>query len=129
MKVTGPPVLRLAFVVLGASQLGLGLWMAFAPASFADTIGGFGPFNDHYVRDVSTWYLALGAALLVAARLPSWRVPVAVLGLAQYVLHLVNHLVDVGDSDPTWAGPLDVVLLAGFALVLAALVRRLPERA
>ncbi len=116
------------FVLLGVSQLALGAWMALAPESFTDTIGGFGPFNPHYVRDVSTWYVALGLALVVAAARPTWRIPVAALALVQYLLHLVNHVVDVGDADPGWAGPLDAVLLAAFAVVLAVLLREVRER-
>lgn len=113
-----------ATLVLGLVQLGLGAWMLVAPRSFFDAIGGFGAFNEHYVRDVSTWYLALGAALVVAWRRPSWRVPVLWLAVLQYLLHLGNHLVDVGNAEPSWVGPFDVaalVLGAGaFAAVLAA---------
>ena len=86
--------------------------------------GGFGPFNDHYVRDVSTFYLALVLALVVASRRPSWRAPVLWVALLQYAFHAVNHVVDVGDAEPGWVGPADVISLAigaaAFALLLAA---------
>lgn len=39
--------LTAAYLVLGVVQLTLGLFIAFAPAAFADTIGGFGTRNDH----------------------------------------------------------------------------------
>src|SRR4029079_4325743 len=107
---------------LGIVQLGLGVWMAVAPESFFDAIGGFGPFNDHYVRDVSTFSLALGLGLVVASRRPSWRVPVRWVALLQYAFHVVNHVVDVGDAEPGWVGPADVISLAvgagAFALLL-----------
>ena len=115
-------------LALGLVQLGLGVWMAVAPESFFDAIGGFGPFNDHYVRDVSTFYLALGVGLVVASRRPTWRVPVLWVALLQYGFHVVNHIVDVGDAEPGWVGPADVVSLAAgaaaFVLLLAALRTR-----
>lgn len=105
--------------LMGATQAGLGLLMVVAPATFFDAIGPFGARNDHYIRDVSTFYLALGAALLVAARRPSWRVPVLALALAQYALHTVNHLVDIGKADPEALGPADAASLAVGAALLA----------
>ena len=116
-------VVATATLVLGVVQVGLGLWMALAPRSFFDSIGGFGSYNDHYLRDVSTFYLALGIGLIVASRRPSRRVPVLGVALLQYAFHVVNHVVDVGDADPSWAGPFDVISLAAgaaaFALLLA----------
>ena len=117
-------VVSVAMLVLGVSQLGLGVWMAAAPRSFFDAIGGFGAFNEHYLRDVSTFYLALGVALVVAWRRPAWRVPVLWIAVLQYAFHVVNHVVDVGDAEPGWVGPFDVISLAAgavaFALLLAA---------
>ena len=111
-----------AIAVFGASQVALGLWQAIHPESFFETVGGFGARNDHFIRDVATWYLALGAALLVAARRAAWRVPVLSLALIQYVLHLVNHVADVAESDPSWAGPVDAVGLAVAAAALAGVL-------
>jgi hypothetical protein len=115
-------------LVVGLAQVGLALWMAAAPESFYDAIGGFGPFNDHYVRDVSTFYLALGVGLVVAWKRTGWRIPVLFVAVLQYAFHVVNHLVDVGDAEPGWVGPVDVIALAlgtaAFALLLAASVQR-----
>jgi hypothetical protein len=108
---------------LAAFSLGLGTWQVLAPRSFYDALGPFGPLNDHYVRDYAAWSLAYGAALLVALRRPSWRAPLLALGLLQFALHTVNHLVDAGDADPVWVGVLDVVLLALTAGGLVLLVR------
>lgn len=60
----------------GLSQLVLGAWMAAAPSNFFRVLGGFGAGNAHYVRDVSTIYLALGVALVVSVRRPAWRAPI-----------------------------------------------------
>lgn len=108
-----------ALSVLGGIQIVLGLFIAFAPGAFADTIGAFGARNDHLARDIATIYFALGAGLLVAVRRPSWRRPVLLVAIVQYGLHTVNHLADVADADPGWAGPFDVAILASTLLVIA----------
>ena len=113
-----PPLLA----VFGLSQLVLGLLMAAAPGTFFSEIGPYGSENDHYVRDVSTLYLALGGVALIAVRRPSWRVPVLAFALAQYVVHVVNHLVDVGEAHPGWLGPANLVALALTALLLGWLL-------
>jgi hypothetical protein len=114
---------RLLFIALGLSQLALGLSQAIAPGSFHDAVADFGPQNDHYLRDISTLYLALGVALIVAADRPPWRVPVLAFATLQYALHAVNHLIDIGEADPGWIGPFDFVSLLLFAALLAYLWR------
>jgi len=106
-------------MILGVSQLALGLWMAISPGSFYDALGPFGDRNDHYLADVATFCLALGAVALVAARRPAWRLPVLAFAAIQYTLHAVNHLVDIGEGDPAWIGPFDFVTLALTAAGLA----------
>ena len=49
-------------------QLVLGLLLWLTPGFFFDEIGPYGPRNDHYMGDLATWYLALGAAALIALR-------------------------------------------------------------
>ena len=104
-----------------AVQLGLAIFMAVAPHRFYTAIGPFGARNDHYVRDVATYNAALGAALLVAVRRPSWRVPALAIMTLQFALHSVNHLVDIAAADPSWVGYLDFFALAAATLQLAAL--------
>ena len=91
---------RIVFGVLAAYHLALGLLMVVAPKVFFDQIGPFGARNDHYIRDVATFYLAFGVGLALAVRRPSWRVPVVAVVALQYVFHVVNHLVDVSKADP-----------------------------
>ncbi len=85
---------------------------AASPASFFEAIGGFGVRNDHYIRDVATFYLALGIVLFVAVPRPTWRVPVLLLASFEYGFHVINHVVDVASSTPAWVGPVDAVSLA-----------------
>lgn len=115
--------LRVLTFLVGLTHLALGAFMAIAPGPFYDAIGPFGARNDHYIRDVSTYNLALGVAFVIASRRPSWRVPVIAFTLLQYVLHTVNHLVDIGNADPKAIGPADAVSLALGAALLAWMLR------
>jgi presenilin-like A22 family membrane protease len=115
--------MRIILVVFGVTQIVLGLLLWLTPGFFFEQIGPFGERNDHYMGDVATFYLAIGAALLVAVRRESWRVPVLAIALAQYTLHAVNHLIDIGESDPDWIGPADFVSIALGAALLAWMLR------
>jgi hypothetical protein len=111
----------LALFALGQLVLGALLWLA--PGFFHDEIGPYGPRNDHYMGDLATWYLALGAVTLVAIRRASWRIPILALAFAQYALHSVNHLIDIGDADPSWLGPANFVSLVLATVLLAWMIR------
>jgi hypothetical protein len=115
--------LRPVLALLGAYHLLLGTIMVIAPRTFFDEIAAYGVYNDHYIRDVATFYLALGGCMLVAVARQSWQVPLLTFALVQYALHLLNHLWDIGDSDPAWLGPANVVALALIAGLIAWLVR------
>lgn len=98
--------------------------MIVSPGSFFDAIAGFGARNDHYIRDNATFPLAIGIGLLVAAQRPGWRFPVLLVSAVWYLAHAVNHLVDIGESDPGWVGPADfaALLLTGLVLLLLAVL-------
>jgi hypothetical protein len=115
--------MRPALLALSASSILLGLWMVVAPGSFFDAIADFGPRNDHFLRDVASYYLAAGIALAIAAGRPSWRAPVLALVTLQYGFHALNHLLDIGDADPSWVGPFDAVLLIATFGLLAVVLR------
>jgi len=100
---------------------GAGLWLT--PGFFHDEIGPYGARNDHYMGDLATWYLALGAATFVAVRHAGWRVPVLALAFIQYALHSINHLIDVGEADPGWLGPANLVSLLLATLLLGWMLR------
>jgi hypothetical protein len=112
-------MMRLLLIVFGLVQIVLGLLLWITPGFFYDEIGPFGARNDHYMADVATFYLALGAAALVSVRRASWRVPVLALALVQYALHALNHLLDIGESDPGWIRPADFVSLTLTTMLLA----------
>ena len=116
--------MRILLIVFAVGQLVLGLLLWLAPGFFFDEIGPYPPRNDHYMADLATFYLALGAVALVAVRRTSWRVPVLALALIQYALHSLNHLIDIGESDPSWLGPANFASLLLTALLLGWMLRR-----
>ena len=111
--------MRALLIAFAAVQLLLGLLLWLTPGFFYDEIGPFGARNDHYMADVATFYIALGTVAFMSVRRPSWRVPVLTLALFQYALHALNHLIDIGESDPGWIGPADFVSLTLVAVLLA----------
>jgi hypothetical protein len=121
--VTGSRALTGFLLAFGAGHLLLGVLMAAAPGTFFEEIGPYPPQNDHYLRDLSTFYLALGAAALVAWRRPTWRVPIIALALVQYALHALNHLVDVGEAEREALGPVNLALIGLTALALGWALR------
>lgn len=114
----------LMITLLGAYHLLLGGAMAVAPRRFYDDLATYGAYNDHFIRDLSTFYLALGAVLLVAAARHAWQVPLLVFAIVQYVLHVINHLVDIGDTDPGWLGAFNAISLAFVTALLWWALRR-----
>jgi hypothetical protein len=103
--------MKALLVVFAVVQLVIGILLWAAPDFFFEEIGPYGTRNDHYMGDAATWYLALGAAVLVAVSKASWRVPLLALAFIQYALHSLNHLIDVGEADPSWLGPANLVSL------------------
>jgi len=103
--------MRLALALLGALQLVIGLWLAIDPQGFADDVAPFGAIDDHFLRDIATFQVATGVALLMAVGRPAWRVPVLFFAVVQGVLHTINHLIDIGETDPSWQGPFNFVSL------------------
>jgi hypothetical protein len=119
---------RLAFLALALTSLGIGAWLFFFPHSFYDTIGAFEAYNRHYERDTATFYFAFAFGSYVAARRPAWRIPVLAMTTLQYLLHTINHGIDAGDANNSWAGPFDVVSLALATVQFAGLLWLLRRR-
>jgi hypothetical protein len=123
--------IRQALLLLAAVSLSIGVFMAIAPGTFVDDVAPFGAgADDHFLRDLATYQLAVGAALLLSIRRVSWRIPVLFLALLQGVLHTINHLIDIGDTDPSWLGPFDffslllLTVITGWVLAGAARLAR-----
>lgn len=121
--------LRPLMLVLGGYHLALGIVLAVAPRDFYDTIAGYPPYNAHFLRDVASFYLALGVATLIASARETWRVPILAFTLVQYAFHVINHIVDVTDSEPGWHGPANVGSLVVVGVLVWWLYRLAQERA
>jgi hypothetical protein len=115
------PQLRTVLMVAALYHLALGAFMALAPGAFYDSLGKFPPENHHYIKDVSTFYIALGVVFFVSVRRRSWRTPVLVFATLEYAIHAINHLVDVNDASSDFTGWFDFFSLALIAVILAAL--------
>jgi hypothetical protein len=115
--------MRALLTVFAAIQVLTGTLLWLTPGFFHEEIGPYGVRNDHYLGDLATWYLALGAALLVAVWRAGWRVPVLTVAFLQYALHSVNHLIDVGEADSGWLGPANLVSIVLATLLLGWLLR------
>jgi hypothetical protein len=118
-----PSTLLAGLVAFALVQLFLALFMAVAPHAFFTAVGPYGTYNGHYIRDVSTFYGAIGVALLVAVRMPAWRGPVLAITTIQYALHSLNHLLDIAKAHPAWTGYFNFFSLAAATLALAWLWR------
>ena len=110
-------------LLLGALyHLAIGGWFLLAPGSAYDTLAEFPPRNDHFLRDVSSFYLAFGLAFWVAARRPSWRAPVLALAAVQYAIHTVIHVFDVGEAATDGKGIFSAVSLGIATAILIFLL-------
>jgi hypothetical protein len=113
--------LRTILLVAAVYHLLLGAFMFFAPGGFYDSLGKFPPENHHYIKDVSTFYIALGVVFFVSVRRRSWRTPVLVFAALEYTIHALNHLVDVNKASSDFVGWFDFFSLALIALIFVAL--------
>ncbi len=121
--------MRILLIVFAVIQLVTGLLLWLTPGFFHEEIGPFGPRNDHYMGDLATFYVALGAVGLASLRRVSWRVPVLAFAVVAYALHSLNHLIDVGKSEPSWVGPVDLAVISLGTVLLAWMLTREREAA
>jgi hypothetical protein len=112
---------RLALLLLGVPQAGIGLWALIAPQGWYDSFPGagrhwlpaFGPYNEHFAVDAGAGLFAAGAlAILAAIWLERRVVQVAMVGfLAWSVPHAIWHLTAL-DALGTTDNAINVTLLA-----------------
>lgn len=116
--------LRIGIAALALYHIALAAFMAAAPHTFYTSLGPFGAYNSHYIRDTATFEAALGLGLLIAIGRASWRVPVLAVVTAQFALHTVNHLLDVDRAHPAWIGWFDFLGLLMATILLGTLLAR-----
>lgn len=127
-------VTRILLWILALSGLAVGLQALFAPQYFYDEfpfgrgwVAMDGPFNQHLVRDVGAFELALAvitfAALVVRSRLAAKLAALAwlVFSIPHGIYHVAHlHHVDAGDAIGIVLGTAGPALLALAVLVLPA---------
>lgn len=115
--------------VLAAASFANGLWMLVAPLHWYHRIPAgipdYGPFNAHFVRDIGSAYLTVGAALACVAVRGSARFELTSMAAFFAVVHAVVHVFDTacGHVGVThWLLDLPWVYFPAIALVWAAWV-------
>jgi hypothetical protein len=135
-------VVRAILLAASLSNGVIGVWATLSPRGWYDDFPGFGkvwvavegPYNEHLVRDVGAWSLALTVLTLAAAWGLERRFLIAT-GVAlavQAAAHAQHHITADNPFDST--GELaqatsGIVLLGVLGLVVAALAWRSPDSA
>lgn len=110
------------------------VWMLVQPASWYTELPAgvpdFGPYNEHFVRDIACAFAMVAAALGWAAQRPSLRAPLVSLAALFLMAHASLHVFDtyrgVVSADHWWIDFPGVYLPAAitFCLALQAHARR-----
>jgi hypothetical protein len=121
--------------IVGIGNVANAVWMLARPEGwFHDlpaAVPDFGPLNEHFVRDIGSAFLVQGVALLWAAFVPAWRVPLVAPVALFAVLHALAHVYDTarGLVGPAhWMIDLPAVYVPALLMVtfLWLLARRAP---
>ena len=120
--------------VLALLNFANGLWMLADPKLwYTDLPAGvpdFGPYNEHFVRDLGAVFICLGAALAWAARRAEFRLPLVALTTLFYVLHAAGHVFDTArgfvDAHHWWLDVPGVYAPAVLLVVMTAKLARQP---
>ena len=98
--------IRIGLAVLAVPTLLTGAWAVFAPSSWYSDFGtdlappsAFGAYNEHFVQDLGSGYLGIGAVLVLALVWPRLEaVRIALIGFLVFSTpHLVVHIVERGE--------------------------------
>jgi hypothetical protein len=139
MSERGSLWLRAGLLYAALVNASVGVWASVSPRGFYDEFPGLGrvwvavdgPYNEHLVRDVGAWALAL-MVLCIAAAWTLSRVTVIAAGVAlavqsaPHLLYHVRHTEPYGDGDLVASlGGIAAVLVVGVLIAVAGV--RLPS--
>lgn len=109
---------------IAATQLITAAWMLLDPHGFHASVGAFGPYNGHYLRDAMAMFAGLGVALAASVRWPVLRAGALAVASASIGFHAINHWVDIGNDHPgTSAGIVGALSQTVLAVLCVALLR------
>ncbi len=119
--------LFLLLLLAGLGNVANALWMLGSPGSWYTTLPGgvpdFGPYNEHFIRDLGCMFLTWGAAMVWAAFRPASRLTIVAMLAAWYGGHAMVHVYDTARG---LVGPehwvLDLPLCYGPALLMVGLL-------
>lgn len=116
--------------MLALLNLANGLWMLADPmlwyTDLPADVPDFGPYNEHFVRDIGSVFVTFAVGLGWAAVRPAVRLPLVSATALFYVLHAAGHVFDTArgfvDAHHWW---LDLPGIYAPAALLIAMVWRL----
>ncbi|MGH3897436.1 MAG: hypothetical protein ACRDTA_04120 [Pseudonocardiaceae bacterium] len=113
-------VAKVVAALAATFYLVFGVWAFVAPASFAENIASYPPYNEHLVHDGGAFTIGLGVAALAGLVLSDALTAVLAGVAAGSLLHGVSHIVDDGlggrSSDPWVVSAIGLVVLCGFVI-------------
>ncbi|HWC31554.1 MAG TPA: hypothetical protein VG709_00315 [Actinomycetota bacterium] len=113
--------------IAGVIFLGIGAWAFADPRSFFERIATFPPYNEHFLHDIGSFVIGLGAVLLISAFVRDSLVTAfGGVGIGQ-AGHAAAHAIDrdlgASPGDPWIGGVAALALLGAAAWRLATLER------
>jgi hypothetical protein len=89
---------RIVFLVGGLGNVGNGLWMLADPygwyVGLPAAVPDFGPYNEHFVRDIGCTFTTLGMLLLSGAVMPATGLFALVAATLFSGMHALVHVFD-----------------------------------
>ena len=89
---------RIVFLLSGLGNVGNGLWMLADPygwyVGLPAAVPDFGPYNEHFVRDIGCTFTTLGVLLLSGAAVPAMGLPALVATTLFAGMHALVHVYD-----------------------------------
>ena len=116
---------RIVSVLSGIGFGVSGLWALVAPESFFDALAPFDPYNQHFLQDIGSLLIGLGAVLLLAsvpAQADALAVSLLGVGIGS-LAHTVSHVIGIRlGGRPA----IDIPLLGALTVILivAGWIRR-----
>ncbi len=109
--------------IAGFTFSGFGIWALAAPSSFFDNVALFEPYNEHFIRDIGSFQIGLGATLMLAALLTSDALAAGLIGVGLgAMMHIVSHFLSI-DAGGSPAVDIPVLSILGALLLAAGIMR------